>query len=151
MDTQIVQVFLGDPVEDDDERRVLNRLSADLSRRGIPAWIYANFVAIGKQQRQVDLLVVTGSRCVQVEVKSFGLDLPLIGQVNGPWRQLLPDGQERHLDRNYFRQAREATFAVSDVMRTLAKRGDVPPDGPFYGNDILDSPRLLTVSRLPVP
>lgn len=132
MDTQIVQVFLGDPVEDGDERRVLNRLSADLSRRGIPARIYANFVAIGKQQRQVDLLVVTDVRCIQVEVKSFGLDLPLIGQANGPWRQLLPDGQERHLDRNYFRQAREATFAVSDVMRTLAKRGDVPSDGPFY-------------------
>lgn len=132
MDTQIVQVFLGDPIEDDDERRVLSRLRADLSRRGIPARIYANFVAAGKRQRQVDLLVVTTARCVQVEVKNFGLDLPLIGQANGPWRQVLPGGQDRQLDRNYFRQAREATYAVSDVMRTLARRGDVPADGPFY-------------------
>jgi Nuclease-related domain len=132
MDTQIVQVFLGDPIEDDGERRVLSRLRADLSRRGIPARIYANFVAAGKQQRQVDLLVVTTARCVQAEVKNLGLDLPLIGQANGPWRQVLPDGQDRQLDRNYFRQASEATFAVSDVMRTLARRGDVPADGPFY-------------------
>jgi len=45
MDTQTVQVFLGDPIEDDDERRVLNRLRADLSRLGVPARIYANFIA----------------------------------------------------------------------------------------------------------
>ena len=132
MEKQIVQVFLGDPIEDDDERHVLNRLRADLSRRGIPARIYANFVATGKQQRQVDLLVVTAVRCVQAELKNLSPDLPLIGSANGPWRQVLPDGQERQLDRNYFRQAREATYAVSDVMRALARRGDVPDDGPFY-------------------
>jgi hypothetical protein len=132
MDIQAIQVFLGDPIEDDNEQRVLNRLRADLGRRGIPARIYANFIAAGKQQRQVDLLVVTPARCVQVEVKNLDPDLPLIGQVNGPWRQVLPDGHERQLDRNYFWQAREATFAVSDVMRALARRGDVPGDGPFY-------------------
>ena len=132
MKTQMIQVFLGDPIEDDDERRVLNRLREDLSRRGIPARIYANFVAPGKQQRQVDLLVVTAARCVQVEVKNFALDLPLIGSANGPWRQVLPDGRDRQLDRNYFRQAREATYAVSDVMRALARGGNVPADGSFY-------------------
>jgi hypothetical protein len=131
MDTQTVQVFLGDPIEDDDERRVLNRLRADLSRLGVPARIYANFIATGKQQRQVDLLVVTAVRCVQIEVKNLDLDLPLIGQANGPWRQVLPNGQERQLDRNYFRQAKEATYAVSDAMRKLARRGEVPADGPF--------------------
>jgi hypothetical protein len=132
MGIHTIQVFLGDPIEDDDEQRVLNRLRADLGRRGIPARIYANFVATGKQQRQVDLLVVTAARCVQLEVKNLDPDLPLIGQANGPWRQVLPGGQQRHLDRNYFRQAREATFAISDVMRTLARRGDVPADGQFY-------------------
>jgi Nuclease-related domain len=84
METQTVQVFLGDPIEDDDERRVLNRLRADLSRRGMSARIYANFVATGKQQRQVDLLVVTADRCVQAEVKNLALDLPLVGSANGP-------------------------------------------------------------------
>jgi hypothetical protein len=132
MKKQTVQVFLGDSIEDDDERRVLNRLRADLGRRGIPARIYANFFATGKQQRQVDLLAVTAVRCVQVEVKNFARDLPLIGTANGPWRQVLPNGTERQSDRNYFWQAREATLAVSDVMRTLARRGHVPADGPFY-------------------
>lgn len=132
MDIQTVQVFLGDPIEDDDEQRVLNRLRADLSRLGVPARIYANFIATGKQQRQVDLLVLTPGRCTQVEVKNLDLNLPLIGQANGPWCQVLPDGQERQLDRNYFRQAIETTYAVSDVMRTLARRGDVPADGQFY-------------------
>jgi hypothetical protein len=56
-------------------------------------------------------------------VKNFAFDLPLIGSANGPWRQVLPDGRERQLDRNYFRQAREATYAVSDVMRALAAHG----------------------------
>ncbi len=54
--------------------------------------------------------MVTAARCVQVEVKNFALDLPLIGSANGPWRQVLPDG-ERQVDRNYFRQALEATYA----------------------------------------
>jgi Nuclease-related domain len=132
METHTVQVFLGDPIEDNDERRVLNRLRTDLSRRGISARIYANLVATGKQQRQVDLLVVTADRCVQAEVKNLAPDLPLIGSANGPWRQVLPGGQERQLDRNYFCQAREATYAISDVMRALARRDDVPDDGPFY-------------------
>jgi hypothetical protein len=103
-----------------------------LTSRGISARICANFVATGKQQRQVDLLVVTADRCVQAEVKNLAPDLALIGSANGPWRQVLPGGQERQVDRNYFRQAREATCAISDVMRALARRGDVPDDGPFY-------------------
>jgi hypothetical protein len=132
MDTNTIQVFLGDPIEDDSEQRVLSRLRADLGLRGIPARIFANFVATGKQQRQVDLLVVTAARCIQVEVKCLDPDLPVIGQANGPWRQVLPGGQQRQLDRNSFRQAREATYAISDVMRTLARRGEVPDDSPFY-------------------
>ena len=132
MKKQTVQVFLGDHIEDDDERRVLNRLRADLSRLGIPARIYANFMTEAKQQRQVDLLVVTADRCAHVEVKNFALDLPLIGAVNGPWRQVLPDGQQRQLGRNPFRQALGATHAISDVMRALALRGEVPGDAPFY-------------------
>ena len=105
---------------------------ADFSLRGTTCADHANFVAAGKQQRQVDLLVITTARCVQAEVKNFRLDLPLIGQANGPWRQVLPGAQDRQLDRNYFRQAREATYAISDVMRTFARRRDVPADGPFY-------------------
>ena len=76
--------------------------------------------------------MVTAGRCVHVEVKNFALDLPLIGAVNGPWRQVLPDGQQRQLGRNPFRQALEATHAISDVMRALALRGEVPGDAPFY-------------------
>lgn len=36
------------------------------------ARVYANFVAAGRQQRQIDLLVVTADRCVQVELKNLG-------------------------------------------------------------------------------
>jgi nuclease-like protein len=127
-----VQVFLGDPIEDDNERRVLSRLQSDLHRLRVPARICANFIATGKRHRQVDLLVLTAHRCVQVEVKNLDPGLPLIGQANGPWRQVLPGGGERPLDRNYFWQAREATFAVSDVMRAVARRGEAPDDIPFY-------------------
>lgn len=131
MDNTEVTVFLGDTVEDDAERHVLERLRRDLAQRSIPAVIYANFFARGKKLRQVDLLVVTPSRCVQVELKNLDVTKPLIGHVNGPWLQQLAPGQTRTLDRNYFVQALEATYAVSDVMRRVARRGEAPKDGPF--------------------
>lgn len=97
------------------------------------ARVFANFLA-GRQQRQVDLLVVTELRLVHAELKNLDPTLPVIARANGPWRQRLPDGQERPFQRNFYRKAHDTTYAISDVMRQLASQGEVPAAaGPFYG------------------
>jgi Nuclease-related domain len=132
MNETLVEVFLGDPIEDPVELHILQRLRGDLCRRGVSARVFANFVAAGRQQRQIDLLVATQVRLVHAELKALNQDLPVIGPVNGPWKQLLPDGQQRMLERNPYRQAREGIYAISDVIRDLARRGQVPGGAAFY-------------------
>jgi hypothetical protein len=119
MSSNVIQVFLGDPVGNASERQVLARLRADLTRRSIGAQLFANFVAPGNGQRQVDLLAVTAHRVVHAELKQLDIASPLIARANGPWSQRLPGGEERRLDRNFYRQAHDATYAISDVMREV--------------------------------
>lgn len=127
-----VVLFLGDPIEDPGEVRVISRLRRDLEQLSVPTSLFANFIAAGRQQRQIDLLVVTADRLVHCELKVFDQSLPLVGGPNGSWKQVLPDGSERDLDGNPYRQAQEATFAISDVMRALARQGRVPKADRFY-------------------
>lgn len=123
MNNQLVEVFLGDPVDNRGELQVLNRLRTDLERLRVPARIFANFMA---GHRQVDLLVVTEHRMAHVEVKGVDQRFPVVGRLNGQWHKQLPDGRTDPLGRNYFRQAHETTYAISDAMRQLAKTGAVP-------------------------
>lgn len=117
----LIDVFFGSPLEHDSERRALARIRRELQRLGTDALIFANFVA-GRPQRQIDFLVVTPARCVMIELKTIDQQLPLIGHANGPWEQRLPNAT-RLMDRNFFTQAREATFAVSDAMRETDSTG----------------------------
>jgi NACHT domain/Nuclease-related domain len=123
----MINFLWGSPVEDPGESGFLRRLCDDLDERGIQARVYANFVTTGRQQRQVDVLVVSPALVIHIEVKCFDVDRPLIATANGPWRQVLADQSERSLGTNCFRQAHDTTFAISDVMRSLARRGVVPP------------------------
>ena len=127
-----VEVFLGEPIAHDTERVFLARLRADLSRRRCCARIYANFVT-RSSQRQVDFLVATEHRLVHVELKTVDQSLPIIGGINGPWAQELPGGRRRSLERNFYRQAHEATYAISDDMHELAGLGEAPRvSGKYY-------------------
>jgi hypothetical protein len=129
---EVVEVFLGEPVENATEDHVLRRLCADLTTRGVHARVHANFVATGQQHRQVDLFVVTKQRAAHIEVKGYTPAGPLTARVNGPWEQTLPDGERRSLDGNAYRQAQHGTYALSDLMRRLARRGEVPAHEPFF-------------------
>jgi hypothetical protein len=130
--TTQIEVFLGEPIAHDTERVFLARLRADLSRRRCCARIYANFIT-RSSQRQVDLLVATEYRLVHAELKTVDQSLPLIGGINGPWAQDLPGGQRRSLERNFYRQAHEATYAISDDMHQLARLGEAPRvSGKYY-------------------
>jgi hypothetical protein len=117
----MIDVFFGAPQEHHSERRALERLRRELTQRGTPAKIFANFVA-GRPQRQIDFLVVTPHRCVMIELKTVDQQLPLVGHANGPWEQRLAHGS-RLMDRNFYVQAREATYAVSDAMREVDSDG----------------------------
>lgn len=131
-----VPLFLGDNLDDDGERRLVARLREDLHRRGCSATLYANVIA-GKrgQQRQVDLIVRAPGRIVVCEIKAWNPRLPVVGPLNGPWKQLVGGTRELVHDGNAAKQALDATFAVSDSMRELARKGLVsstPGDKPFY-------------------
>lgn len=131
MNEHAVHVFLGHPPADPTEQVFLQRLRDDLERRGIAAIILAN-LEVGPSYRQLDFVVVTGARTVHCELK--GYRLPVVGGANGVWEQILPGGTRRSLDGNPYRQARDGTFALSDELRKLARRGDVPagPQGGFF-------------------
>lgn len=130
--TTQTEVFLGEPIAHDSERVFLARLRADLSRRSCGARIYANFIT-RNSQRQVDFLVATEHRLVHAELKTVDQKLPLIGGINGPWAQELPGGKRRSFERNFYRQAHETTFAISDDMHELARLGEAPRvSGKYY-------------------
>ncbi|HUP69639.1 MAG TPA: nuclease-related domain-containing protein [Acidimicrobiales bacterium] len=127
-----IKVLVGDSISDPGEQRFITQLRKDLALRGVEAVLYANFVTPGRNQRQVDLLIWSPQRVVQVEIKSLDQDLPVLGPVNGPWEQLLPGGTRRSLGKNCYRQAHDATYAVSDQMRSLAHAGKAPAGEKHY-------------------
>ena len=128
-----IRLFVGEPIADPAELNLINRLRLDLSRRGVRGTLYANFFPEVRKSLQVDLLVRTENRTAHVEIKGFNPRYPVRGRKNGPWTQLLPDGQVRPLGRNCGHQARNGTYAISDAMGSLADSGAAAAaNGPFY-------------------
>ncbi|MCY3892265.1 MAG: nuclease-related domain-containing protein, partial [Acidimicrobiaceae bacterium] len=123
MTNSTVRLFVGDTIAEPSEGAFLSRLRLDLENLGLDATLYANFFPATNQTRQIDVLIRTDHRTVHVEVKSLQRAYPVRARPNGPWVQTLPDGTERRLDSNGGRQAREGTFAISDAMRELARKG----------------------------
>lgn len=102
-------VFCGAEFLDPAEASFLQRLRRDLDSCAHGGLIFANFHAKGRQQRQIDFLVLTEHRLTHVELKVLDPSLPVVGSVNGPWHQLLPDGQRRAIEPNPYRQAHDGT------------------------------------------
>lgn len=120
MTNQYTTVYLGSPIDDPTERHILERLRADLERRGRRAIIFANFLA-GKSYRQIDFLVVLDDHVLHVELK--GYHLAVTGAVNGPWQLVSDDGSRRALgEENPYRQTQQGTYGISDDMAELARR-----------------------------
>lgn len=134
--TQIT-VFYGDQPAHAHERRAISVLRNALSRRNMSAMLLVNF-AVARGARQVDLLIVTDQRCMNVELKRVDATLPLVAPLNGPWRQRLPDGTERAVaDRGYYDQALQETYGVADAMAELNRKGLVPgPTGKGFPRHI---------------
>lgn len=120
-----IRLFVGDPITEPSERKLISRLQRDLERLGVHATMYANFFPAARKSRQVDLLVRLSTRTSHVEVKGLNAEYPVRGRANGPWIQLLPDGTERPLGTNCGRQALDGTYAIGDAMRSLARAGTV--------------------------
>ena len=121
-----ITVFYGDQPAHAHERRAINVVRNELARRHIAATLLVNFT-VAHGARQIDLLVVTDERCMNVELKHVDPSLPLIATLNGPWRQQLPDGSERTLaDHGYYEQALQETYGIADAMADLSRKGLVP-------------------------
>ncbi len=133
MDNTEIKLFVGDPVTDPTEQRLIKRLRLDLERHGARGVLYANFFPRAKQPRQIDLLIRIENHTAHVEIKGYRADYPIRGRQNGPWIQIRPDGEERELGTNCGMQARNGTFAISDAMRSLARDKRVnSPDDAFF-------------------
>ncbi|WP_419847288.1 hypothetical protein [Candidatus Poriferisocius sp.] len=124
MNNSEVRLFLGQEIEDPVEQKLISRLRLDLEQRGVSGALYANFIPRPGQQRQIDLLVHTETHTAHVEIKGFNANYPVRGHVNGLWVQILADGTERQIT-NGSSQAIRGTYAISDAMRDLARKGGV--------------------------
>lgn len=118
-----VEVFLGNPISVTSEQQFLARLIGDLRARGVRARILAN-LELGRDDRQIDFVVITDHRVAQVELKTFSGPV-LAGPKNGSWSVRVGDTTMREV-RNPIYQARQATYAVSDALSVLAERGLAP-------------------------
>ena len=124
MNDSISQLFVGNPISVQSERALISRLRSDLGRVGVRSTFYANFFP-RRRSRQIDLLVRTDRHTAHVEIKSLRPDYPVRARPNGPWIQVLPNGTVRQLESNCGRQALEGTYAISDAMRSLARKAGV--------------------------
>ncbi|WP_123028718.1 nuclease-related domain-containing protein [Mycolicibacterium stellerae] len=121
-----IDVFYGDRPAHESERRAISAIRTELQRRGVSAVLLVNFFVL-RGARQLDLVIITATRCVVVELKALDPTLPLIATANGPWQQGLPNGTRRAIGhRNFYHQAKEQTLALSDEMAKLAKARRVP-------------------------
>ncbi|MGC4939313.1 NERD domain-containing protein [Kribbella sp. DT2] len=127
-----VHVRLGEDFAHEAERKFLQKLRRDLTERSIDALIFANFITPARQQRQVDFLIVTDQRCVHLELKSHSQARPLLGALNGKWQQVRSDGSVKDLGGNYYAQARDTKFAISDSMREAANQRSLPQMDRFF-------------------
>ena len=131
-----VVVFYGDQPAHVHERRAINQIRDQLDRRGICATLLANFT-VARGSRQVDLVVVTADRCLNVELKYVDPSLPMDGPTNGFWSQRLADGTDRTRERNFYDQALQQTYGLADILSALHHDGVVPgPRSDKFPKDI---------------
>lgn len=134
--TAEVTAYYGDQPAYDHERRAISAIRAELERRNIPATLLINFTVSGGS-RQIDLVIVTATRVINVELKHLDPTLPLLAPRNGPWRQLLDDGTDHDFERNFAEQALQQTYGLADVFGRLARDGKVPtPQREKFAKDI---------------
>ncbi|GAA3240745.1 NERD domain-containing protein [Nonomuraea helvata] len=147
-----VEIFWGENPEVPSEKAFLEAISSELHRRGMHAFILANFYT-DSSSRQVDFLIVTDDHVVHVELKNY--DGVLSGGKNGQWTSAMSDGERRVIDRqNPYSQAVQCKMAISDDMHILANSNEqIPrPSGKFYtqfDSVVCVFPRLAPGSHVP--
>ena len=77
----VVEVYFGDPLQYESEKRAIAKIRSELQRRGISARLLVNFY-LPRGERQVDLVIVTADRCLLVELKSPDMSMPLVGHCH---------------------------------------------------------------------
>jgi len=63
-----IAVYYGDQPAHAHERRAINLVRNELARRNVSATLLVNFT-VARGARQIDLLIATDQRCMNVELK----------------------------------------------------------------------------------
>jgi len=117
-----IEIYLGDVIEHESERRVLSYLVDHFKARRCSAVILANF---NVRSRQVDFFVAAPQVTLVVEAK--GYSRPVRGNANGLWETKTAAGGWRKI-RNPYAQALTAKNAFRDEMRAWSREDVAYPD-----------------------
>tara|TARA_R110000787_G_scaffold120179_2_gene231159 strand:- start:866 stop:4159 length:3294 start_codon:yes stop_codon:yes gene_type:complete len=108
--SDLIQVYVGDAIEDPAELAFLENVAKALKQSGRPAILLANFQCAG---RQIDCVVATGSSSALFEIKTSVA--PLRGNINGAWEREKADGNWAAYTNGY-QQALSAKNRLRDEM-----------------------------------
>ena len=111
--SDLIQVFVGDPIEDPAELAFIGNVAKALKQSGRSAILFANFQCAG---RQIDCVIATGSGATLFEIKTS--QTPLRGDINGAWEREKPDGSWA-VYTNGYQQALNAKNRFRDEMSRL--------------------------------
>lgn len=111
-----VEIYIGSPVEQITERDAIAKVIHELDAKNRPGIVIANSSFSGKQ---IDLIVVTETEIVLIEVK--GHRQPLRGSVDGSWKLKTSSGGWKPVA-NFYQQTLKAMHALKDSMYEYNKK-----------------------------
>ena len=118
-----VKIYIGSPIDPLSERKFLTSIVSWLDLQKIPSVVFANVEIKG---RQIDCIIATDNSVSVVEVKTS--QLPIRGDINGPWTRLSASGEWKDYT-NAYQQVIGAKNRTRDAMQEAKPVGNFYPDG----------------------
>ena len=144
-----VAIFVGDAIEHESERRVLELLIDELSALGQWATVFAN---VHIDSHQIDFIVGSSAQTLLIEAKAYSR--PIRGGENGAWERSVGAGVWKPI-RNAYQQALKAKYALRDRMSKFDLELHGYPDACVLGvpripvgSSILSSDKKVRITSL---
>lgn len=117
------KIYIGGPIDHSSERKFLAFIVSWLDEQRIPSIVFANVEIDG---RQIDCIIATDNSVSIVEVKTS--QLPIRGDINGPWTRLSASGEWEDYT-NAYQQVVGAKNRARDAMKAEKPVGNFYPEG----------------------